>query len=565
MSTGNTLEQSVGKRTVTPEERMLPGVGSRRVYVTDDGDWYPSVTEITDARPNPQKQAALKGFRRKYDGTGGTEHHTDVRAVKLHFGTLASYHALQPLTDRDLWGETETTAERFLRNHGQFRGVDAWEWTRRRLPFVQRSFYRALNRDSITDVLGVERYALDADVGYAGQYDLCYVRQGEHGAETVLCELTTGKNVYPSHELHIAAYANAIDVDVDEVRIVRARPTDGEGNGDLEVRTEAGFDAPRDHRLEEFVGYTRQFHERVSRAEATPGEQDTDVTEDSDREARVSNAAAEKGSSEATDTDEDEDEDPIAQFVEDHTGAPVPMGRSLRAAVDDGTVPPMARRDLGAEFDDETLLKRLDELLPEFELADDGDSGSAVSASSDSDTSRPAAARRADGDEASIGRSTDTVGGSAVSESETPTAEIPPAVAALLDQAVASDDGFADDRATVVDNALESFLTSTVGTELNPAEFTVTDTRAVSIDANPVLERLLELTSATDERFEGTDDVARAALSAFLGLDARETAVRLEGVDRYRLIVDALLEGDNCPCETIDEVVAAALETYLLE
>lgn len=555
------FEQSVAGLGIKRTTRTITGGNDCRVYVTEEGDWYPSVTEITGDRSNPRKRHALRGFRRKYDGSGGTEHHSDISTVKMHFGTLAHYYVLQPLTDRDLWGESEATAKRDLQNHGQFRGVDAWEWARTRCEYVQRNVYQVLNQDEITDILGVEQYVIDATIGYAGQYDLVYTRQGSTGAETVLCDLKTGKDVYPDHELQIAAYANAVDIDIDRLKIIRAHPTDGTGNGELQVLTDRDFDSSWKTRTEEFTSYTQQFHERIAAVDAD-SEQESETTVETNHIPSQPTPEEDEADQEGENTVVD----PIAEFVETHTGSPIAMERQLRRAVDNGDVPPMARKKLGdsteIEFDDEYLLQRLDELLPPSSApASASDTDPTPTDESDSSQARQPHTGSQSEDSPPNPASTHEPRSSTMDPT---TVDISPATVMLLNRAAASDDRFADTQHTIIDNALKSFLASTVGTELDPTQFTRTNTHELSIDCGPVLSRVLELTSASDDRFDETGDVVTTAISKFLGLGEESTSVQINSFGQYRMIVDTLVENGNCPCETVDDVVELALEAHLL-
>ncbi len=561
MGKETTFEQSVAGLGTTRTTRTFAGGDDCRVYVTEEGDCYPSVTEITDRRSNPRKRHALRWFRRKHDGTGGTEHHSDISTVKMHFGTLAHYYVLQPLTDRDLWGESEATAKRGLQNHGQFRGLDAWEWARKRFEFVQRKVYQVLIQDEITDILGVEQYVIDENIGYAGQYDLVYTRQVSTGDETVICDLKTGKNVYPDHELQIAAYANAVNIDVDRLKIIRAHPTDGTGNGELQVFTDRDFDSSWETRTEEFIGYTQQFHKQITSVD-TASKQEPETT----GETVYTTSQTSPKEDETEQEGENNVVDPIAEFVKTHTGSPIAMKDSLRSDVDNGDVPPMARQKLEhsteTEFDDEYLLQRLDELLPPSSTPTSASAADSTSIdNSDSQRTKQSQPGSRSKDSAP---NLDSTHESRSSTGEPTTVEVSPAIVMLLDRAAASDDRFADTRHTVVDNALNSFLASTVGAELDPTQFKRTNTHGLSIDCGPVLSRVLELTSASDERFDETGDVVTTAVSKFLGLGEESTSVQINSFGQYQMIVDTLVENGNCPCETVDEVVELALEAHLL-
>ncbi len=565
--------QSVAGVQVTRETVEIDGIGECRVYKSEDEKRYPSVSAVTDCRPNPDKEYGLRNWRRKHDGTGKTEHYSDILKVKSHFGTLAHYHVLSPLTDRELWGDAEETAKRELQEHGEFRGVDAWTWEVRRFEFVQQGFYRALTEDDVTSVLGVERYVLDEDHGYGGQYDLLYTRSTPDGEETVLCDLKTGSGIYYENELQAVAYANAVATPVDSLKIVRAHP-DGT-DGELEVRTDSDFSSSWEACFEEFTTNVRRFYRRREQATSNATHSDegstTETTskphastkENQDEEQSGVTAVDQATRIEEAAEDSTGSEDQLAEAVEMYTGSPVGMGRELRVAVDNGEIPRVIEKEVDGVSDEEhsQVLERLDELLPTFE--------SESSSNESESTSSTAAGGSVSALELSVSDDADAVSNSAdtpivsFSDQDLVSVEVSSTVATLLNLTAAADNQFADSREAVVENALDLFLAPTVGAELDPSQFRITDEIDVAVDSDPVLSQVLDLHVEMEERFEDADDVVVRAVLEYLDTSESKTVLELENYDRYQMVIEMLTANDACPCETIDEVVQAALESHL--
>lgn len=548
-------EQSVAGSNVRREERQLDGVGTYRVYTTEDGEWYPSVSAINDHRPNPEMRHALRNWRQKYNGIGNREHHSDIRKVTSRFGTLAHPHALSPFTERDLWTEEEATAKRELQEHGHFRGVDAWTWARRRFAFIQQGLVRALSDEEIVDVLGVERYVLNRDLGYGGQYDLLYTRSTEEGEETVLCDLKTGSEIRHNDRLQVAAYAEAIDHEVDVLKIVRAYCRGS--NETLEVQTDDEFEKSRDAYLEEFAGYADQLNDRV-RSGNRERASDTDSSKGSATDSG-SATTLDNSTSPATEDDEDakEEEDPIAEAVDLYAGSPGGMGRSFRESVNDGNIPQLIAREVDVSAENrEQVLERLDELLPD----DNSNSYEDVNREDSEDDDRPVDHIQSvpEAEERSDTREESSVDGGEIER-----VDLPPLLATLVDLAVSSDDSVPDSRPALIEEALEEFLSSTVGAELDSSWFETGDEARLTVDCDPVLNRVLELYVATDDQFDDVDDMVTDVVTQQVGTSETNTTIEIRNSNRYRLVVDALVANDDYPCESADGVVRAALRSHL--
>lgn len=560
--------QDVDGSWITREQRTLGRSSDSRVYVTDEGDCYPSVTTITDSRPNPEKQEDLKWWRRHHDGTGGTEHHSDIRKVTGWFGTVAHYALLSPFTDRELLTAEVEQARRELQAHGAYYGVDAWEWTQQRLPLVQTQFYRALFQGEITDVIAVERYVLDREIGYGGQYDLLYTREGPTGDETVLCDLKTGSNTSDENEMQLAAYANAVPIDVGQLKIIRSHPDNTHAKLDhteCEVRTDADFNEGRQHRFEQFRDAALALQRRISTVshpspkENPPSETSlssgSEMTDGTSRQDTDPMTGDTKDEAEA-DEEESEAQDPIADAVDEYTGSPVGMGQQFRETVDRGEIPDMIEDRLGGvrPEDHDQVLERLDELLLVPTHANTAPRTEETSADSTGGSAKPStrdlpAALRAE-------PIVETNGSSSVQ------VDLPSPLLALIDATIAHEDEDATSRANLIERALETHLAATIGTEVNQSHFERTERSEFSIVVDPVYKQLFALNAETDTT-QDAEQAVRSAVYDELGIKSTTESIQVTEFDQYQFVVDTLVEAESCPCESRGEVVQAAVESHL--
>lgn len=70
--------------------------------------------------------------------------------------------------------------------------------------------------------------------------------------------------------------------------------------------------------------------------------------------------------------------------------------------------------------------------------------------------------------------------------------ELSPALAVLLELIVSADDRSGSSRQELIDDTLEGFLSSTIGSELDSEQFETTDKMTVNLECDPVLTRVLE-------------------------------------------------------------------------
>ncbi len=270
--------------------------------------------------------------------------------------------------------------------------------------------------------------------------------------------------------------------------------------------------------------------------------------------------SATNSSSKEGDTD---DSKKLATLVDEYTGAPAGMGKSLRRNVNNGEIPKIIENGLGGiqPADHDRILSQLDELLPEFDV-EVTDRSEQTDTESDGDQATVTEPTE-DGNKAKQRSQTTSMNDSSVPNQDATAVELSPPVATLLELVVSVDNRSETSRTELVHNALESFLSATVGAELHPEQFDIKEDINVAIEADPVLDGILELVVQTDTALDTKTDAVTTAIAEQVGITEANTTVVIEDFERYQVIVNTLVGNDDCPCETTDEVVQAALEAYM--
>lgn len=261
-----TIADSLDRKNVVFED----GTQGRVYYNTEM--CAPSVTTVTDRRIDPEKEAALEGWRDRYDGSSKwkSPHWEDQMAYKGYRGTLAHYTCFDGLGDlraddyysqcgEDTKGYEEYYAEYKLKTWGEYDGEDAWDSAVREIYWVYQKFEELCAKKGITpaSVVGVEQYILDTLYQYAGQVDLIY--ENEDG-EIVVADLKTSSGIREDYRLQVAAYAKALPIDVDRVEIIRIYPDRKE----IEIESDEEWDRSIDSYFEQFLGLLYKTHLQCS-------------------------------------------------------------------------------------------------------------------------------------------------------------------------------------------------------------------------------------------------------------------------------------------------------------
>jgi hypothetical protein len=209
-----------------------------RVYTDGENFALPSVTTVLDQRPEPQ---GVKYWKQKNDGTDGNPHWEDILQYKSNRGTMIHYKLLNEFSEEDIHGRNESDAVEELKLEGN------WKRYQQDLAFAEEAWEEMKQVRGINDtsVLDVECFVTNTAVGYAGQFDLLYI---DDDSNVVLGDLKTGKGVYDKYRMQLAAYDNALNLDVDRLEVLRIYP-DGE---EWEVSHDGEWKISRDGLWQEF-------------------------------------------------------------------------------------------------------------------------------------------------------------------------------------------------------------------------------------------------------------------------------------------------------------------------
>lgn len=187
---------------------------SGRVYTDMESLFLPSVTTVLNEIPEPY---GLKIWKQNNDGKGDNDDWRDILQYKANRGTLIHYNILKDFTDEEMFSENEETSTEELKIEG--------DWTRyeQDLQFAKEAWLEIIESRNIipSNVLDVECFVTNTDVGYAGQFDMLYL---DEDGNLVLSDLKTSKAVYDKHKLQLVAYEKALNLDIDLLEVIRIHP-----------------------------------------------------------------------------------------------------------------------------------------------------------------------------------------------------------------------------------------------------------------------------------------------------------------------------------------------------
>lgn len=270
----------------------------RRVYVDIRGEQMGlSVSEINEFRDDPEKEAALEGWRETFDGTAAyaKPHWKEQGLYKRKRGTLAHYVVLGQLADLEKT-EEEEDAETVLKEWAErrpattdddvpdvdyphrYEGAQPWSQCMREINWSVNQFEDVANEYDISPetTLDVERYVVHSDPMYGGQFDLLYE---PNDGPTTLCDLKFSSGIRYGNKLQLAAYRHALLDDdrfpeeIPRVQVIRLYPDDEEVealaksvDGTVERHTsdnvdETSFEESLDELTEEFLELARGANE----------------------------------------------------------------------------------------------------------------------------------------------------------------------------------------------------------------------------------------------------------------------------------------------------------------
>lgn len=236
-----------------------------RLYIDDVGA-YPSVSTVLDMIPTP---TALKRWKRQTEDVDAVLSFKQNRGTLVHVECQEDLMPSHPTVDgprREIWGADEEESVVELSES------DNWARYREDQDWVD-GVWKLINRVANFDyIIEIERFVVNRDLGYAGQFDLLYQDQ-EHN-ETVLADFKTGKGVYDKNLIQLTAYAHAIPITVDRLEIIRMNPD----RQDWEISSSHDWLEDRDDLWAQFCDLHEQLVEqRLDELRETIAEREDDA------------------------------------------------------------------------------------------------------------------------------------------------------------------------------------------------------------------------------------------------------------------------------------------------
>lgn len=222
-----TEESNLTTTTVTVENTEQQEM---RMY-TDGSQRWPSVSEVLNFRNTPAKDSGLNSWRKYMYSQDRKPNPDDLMQFKSARGTLAHYTALNELVPYELASDDEAEAYETLRDW-EYRHSSALRQAKTDIKYFLSEWHDMLDDREIepNNVRSVEKAVYDNEYGYAGRFDLCY----EHPTRgTVVADLktTNAKSMshildkkWPRYGMQLAAYARAVEYDVDAIEVLWASP-----------------------------------------------------------------------------------------------------------------------------------------------------------------------------------------------------------------------------------------------------------------------------------------------------------------------------------------------------
>jgi hypothetical protein len=249
------------------------GIDIRFYYdVRNESIRFPSVTSVTGFRHDPEKDASLRGWKGFRDGREGTGYNwKDIRNYKGWRGTLAHYAILNEFADEELYGDEEAEAEEKVASFGNYQGDDAKMKCLREVSWVTNEFDELEETElDLHEILQVETFVLNEEIGYGGQYDLLHERSD---GTVVLSDVKTSKlkltatgnltaqsrDKLGGYAMQLSAYANAIDRPIDECQIIWMCPD----RKNSKIVHEGDWERTRESYFREYAGIAERLNQET--------------------------------------------------------------------------------------------------------------------------------------------------------------------------------------------------------------------------------------------------------------------------------------------------------------
>ncbi|WP_265112043.1 MBL fold metallo-hydrolase [Halosolutus halophilus] len=155
---------------------------------------------------------------------------------------------------------------------------------------------------------------------------------------------------------------------------------------------------------------------------------------------------------------------------------------------------------------------------------------------------------------------TEEATGTVTDEPVTETVRIDPAIRTLAEHRASSE---GESTESFVESAVRTYLAEALRGNEPWSETAGVTERELTIDADPALEKLIATTAANDDTSDAESFVVRTLCDA-IGLDVDDRELPVRALEEMDELIVATTENENCPHETTDEVVQAALERRVL-
>jgi len=163
--------------------------------------------------------------------------HYDARAA-----TLEAHSIDEDTLDKWIEGTSNT-----------YDGEDVWVRAMSDVNHIKSMWEDAREQLPIEKVLDCEKYVIDQEWGYAGQFDFLY--EDENG-DTVLADFKTGSAIRLDYKIQLAGYQNALDEEIDRLQVIRLHPSDDTA----EIEDNTDWDRTIDGLTAEFCALTERTH-----------------------------------------------------------------------------------------------------------------------------------------------------------------------------------------------------------------------------------------------------------------------------------------------------------------
>jgi hypothetical protein len=186
-----------------------------RVYLKESNlpnpsqeEQYPSTTTIEEIIEDDVKEERINNWRKKFDDPDEVLKWYQARGEIAHEKTYE--YIAEEFDDLEYETELEVAEEKLDQlNLNSFPFADdeeyvdyAWESGKWSAKMMAEKLL-----EDIKEIIHIEQYVINEEIGYAGQFDLLYLSKDN---ELVLTDLKTASNIHDDFRIQLSAYYNAL-------------------------------------------------------------------------------------------------------------------------------------------------------------------------------------------------------------------------------------------------------------------------------------------------------------------------------------------------------------------